>query len=282
MAINIYPRGGRRIRRYGPRTFSQAFPYVAGAVGSYIARNVRRRVARYVRNRAQDLENRTAQAISRIPGRIYKKARRMYRSKWSSLPNFSKGGGNLQGQIRRLRRQVYSRRPEVKTWHYANVSGQDITDSGFIEPISEPEQGDDVTERIGNRIRMLGMKIRMAIEPHVSTAAHILVRLVIFRTQDSSTPSVAGVLEAANPLSPLKIKPAIKIQVLRNWLYALDVSTRNFFSIDEYLKLKGIVEFSGTAGTNHAHGHLWMLAITNAGSNFPQLKWYLSLRFTDA
>lgn len=180
--------------------------------------------------------------------------------------------------IERKDRQTTELNRHVVADSYATLSY-----SGVITDLSAIAQGTAETNRVGSKLQPQYMDIRGYINGETSSG---LVRYVVFRWDDDSTPTAANILKYTGDhkatSSPYLIDNRSKYKVYYDKVFAVSNNGTEMVNIQKHIKLPKTkhIDYTGSA-TSGIH-KIWALAITDRVlASSPTILVVSELRFTD-
>ncbi len=171
---------------------------------------------------------------------------------------------------------------ELKTHDVAETGT--ISTSGEIILLSGMGQGDTSLTRDGLQImpRNLQFKIRLVMN---SSATASQVRFMIFKDKENQgvLPTIAALLEADTTMDFTEHDTRPRFQILRDINFNLSINSDRILFMKGFIKLKGKMWFSGTAGTQTSIGKnsLYLYIVSNEATNTPTHTCRFRMRFND-
>lgn len=166
--------------------------------------------------------------------------------------------------------------------------------SGNIQWITDVDQGDGSTQRIGDSIKLTSIQFRCAI---TKEAVGTLVRYIIFADREwdpaGTAPSPSQVLNTTGALpngvlSPLNRDNTKRFHVIWDKVYQfpnLANTAQGIASFHKYKTMDHHVNWASDGSTQSSvrEGHLYLLAITNRGaaSSEPTVHTWIRFRYVD-
>lgn len=214
-----------------------------------------------------------------MPRRVYRRRRRRrtapwYRRRYTAMQlatKAAKGVWYLKGLV------------NAEMHHHIKASSGSITNSGTVLHLTDIAQGDNDAERTGKSIFVRNVFSRLAVEQHAS-ATHTGIRMILFiDTQQvaDTSPSVTNVLESTSILSSLNTETAGRFKVLKDWTFYVNDTSSTTRVIKYFKNLRHHVRYNGTAGTDQQKGALYLLYLSDEGTNQPTLYWNIKLGYHD-
>lgn len=215
--------------------------------------------------------------------RRYRRRKRPYYGKnntWGRFNYVAKTSANALRLAKRVKSLI---NVEYKT-HDFTSSGTNITSSGTILYLTGVDQGDDDETRDGNTIKLTRLLGRAKVTQHAS-ATTSTVRIILFKDKSSSgsTPTVAQVLKSATPISPLNLDYRKRFVILSDKLFTFDSIRGRIRTIKWFKKMQNQIVYSGSGTTTASlmSNGLFMLIISDEGTNYPVIGYDIRLRFLD-
>lgn len=185
---------------------------------------------------------------------------------------------------------------EIMKSAYSGLSYVDVTttnqnisyDSTYVQNLTLIDQGTNIGHRVGNKIGITGIEIRMFLDKQqaVATSAPALVRLALVRSMTDVAPGWGSVYTATgfnstDVLGFRKQKNTRDYHVLKEWVADLgynDNVTWNdknckYINYKKKWKTPQHCQFASTTSTDIAYGQLYLIACSNylAASTEPRI-----------
>lgn len=202
---------------------------------------------------------------------------------------------NMDRKIARVAARVYEKKEaqEVEMKHYdvAEAYASSIDSAGTIINLTQDiPQGTDYNERVGNKISVKGINIRLMVFSPSATPNYNTLRIIVFRQRDQGTPSVSSILDLTTAtqirhLSQLSSSFKGSFHILYDNTYQVSFKAGSdlpFIHTDKfYISRVGNAEWTTSAG--NAGGQVYMLAISDSAIiDAPDLSYTARIRYTDA
>lgn len=160
--------------------------------------------------------------------------------------------------------------------------------NGVILPLTYVSQGTDYTNRIGDSIKLQKIEFKAALVKSNSSIT-TTCRCIIFRDLDNygTTPSVTDVLQSTGavdaPLSAYKFLNRKRFSILYDELLELCANGDQGQVIAVDIPHSGHVLYLGSAANaaSQGKGGIYVLFISNEGTNYPTYSFYSRVIFTD-
>lgn len=193
---------------------------------------------------------------------------------------------------------VYTRRgrDELKT-NDVTQAQTDVPAAGAFTLLSGVAQGDDFNERVGRKIIIKSLLIRIAFSSVADTSAPIgdTIRMLVFQDlqTNGAAPGLTDVLSGIEPFDPMNLNNRERFRVLIDKMVslpanayaagALSTGSPTPKSMKLYKKLNTQQVFSGTGNTvaSIATGSIYMLLLAN-NDNVSTSQFSTRIRFLDA
>lgn len=168
----------------------------------------------------------------------------------------------------------------------------DLSTSGVVNPITSAlAQGDDITGRTGDLIRMGKLKLRLELQSNSGTVGlAYAVRFIVFQDTlcNGAVPAVTDLLDSANVLSGYNVvnRQSGRFKVLHDSMLTSvsgTPSARVCREID--IRMKGVQHYIGSAGAAASLGRNspFVLIVSDAASaGVYRYSWSYDYDFTDA
>lgn len=171
------------------------------------------------------------------------------------------------------------------------------TSSGVLYLLSGVAQGTDYTQRIGRKINMKSLLMRVSMNPNSGTTSNVgdFVRmLIIYDAQANGTaPAVTDVLQTANYLSPMNLNNRDRFKIISEKLVSMNPAVFTSGSLTNgnaqnksyeiYKKIYLDEVFSNTTALigSIASGSIYLLIIA-AAATATGVGWNCRIRFSDS
>jgi hypothetical protein len=157
--------------------------------------------------------------------------------------------------------------------------------SGIVIGLSFIRQGTAWNQRIGNSIRLLKWVFRASLKSH-PTPVTTTARMIVFSDMNNNGvfPSVAEVLEAANPWSPYQHSFLQRFAVLSDRMFPISQQGDPNFAVEIEEPTNFHVYYEGDSGTNsmYRNNNLFILLISDQpGATAPVWTSYSRLHYVD-
>lgn len=170
---------------------------------------------------------------------------------------------------------------EHKTYDRYDNTNISPNNSGIVYCLTNIAQGVAEGERVGNSILAKSVKFDAVVKQNSAQTAPVSLRLILFRDREGnngSVPAVLDVLKSATVNSEFVTVNRDRFQILADKKFSLPVVAQaQDKMIKIYRKLRHHVKYTGSGTTDYDEGQIWILALSDQGSNNPN--WYMSSRF---
>lgn len=206
------------------------------------------------------------------------------------LPSFRRKRPNPYKMARDIKKlKTGQSGAELKT--YDTVMNGTLGTTMTIVDVSSMAQGQTSLTRIGLKINPIHIKIYGTLAQNADATAPTVVRLILVRDteQHGLAFTLAELLEGASPtvrsLREHDTKP--RFQHLWDRMFVLNERVANtswMVPIDYKKKLSGKIHFIGTTAADASQGknNLYLVGLSNDGTNSPTINVNIRFRFTDA
>lgn len=170
--------------------------------------------------------------------------------------------------------------------------------SGWVGLLNNPAQGTTVTQRVGDEIRCVSLRLTGYLRPSDGSVTSSYNRLMIVwdvsPNAAATVPAVDQILTQSNSLAQTNLTNRKRFIVLRDIRVATGVldntlgyaSAPNVYAIDEYIKIGSmltVMNGTGSSPGNMNSGALYLVTIGDQGPTDGASFWGSArLRFTDA
>lgn len=233
----------------------------------------------------------------------YRRRRRRYRRR----PRAKKAIDRYQNA--KIKKLFKLTKPELKfTDRYAQMSITDIWSSPFAVSLTNIRQGDGVSQRVGNTVKVKSIQLKCFLTSEVNDSN--LVRLLVYRVPARFAPqqvAIENVIEKTINqgastyealLSPYKKNSGMNFQVLHDKMYNListpaqgastvvyTNTTKKCFTINVGSKSGWTTKYALDTDTEPDLGSIWMVALSDSSAvslNHPTIETYVRLNYTDS
>lgn len=213
----------------------------------------------------------------RFRKRRYKKRRYTRKpSTWGEVKTMATTGYSL---AKKLARFVNT---EIK--YKDTLTSALVSNTGGIYALDVIPQGDGPSARSGDSIKPMTLSGRGSVSIGGS-AVHTIVRMIIFRgkMENDVEPVVGDIFASTGPLQPKVYDKRFKTKFLWDKTFTVDAGqTRQIvFNINQ--KIFGHINYdaSQTDGTDHESGGIYLLMISDEGTNYPTCTLCSRLTYVD-
>jgi len=157
-----------------------------------------------------------------------------------------------------------------------------VSNTGTVYNLFSPTQGDGVTQRDGDSVKVLSLSGRIHMLMNAAASAS-LMRVIIFRGKQENAVSytTTDILQNASILNPKNDSEKFRSKILYDKIFTLTTGDRTRNQPGNwYFRLNGHVNFVNGA-TTVENGGIYMLLISNEAVNTPTFSYYLRTRYTD-
>lgn len=162
--------------------------------------------------------------------------------------------------------------------HDVSIS-EAVDNTGVIVDLSNVAQGITEHTRRGEETRLLSSRLNLSINESVDSTIPTIIRIILFRNMLKESATVGGattsVLESASTYSLTRQDNKASIIVLWDKLFTInkDISTGVLKSIAKnniYVNLRNVkARYDGPNASDDTTGHLFLLLLSNQGTNTP-------------
>lgn len=189
-------------------------------------------------------------------------------------------------QLMKLEKRVG--KPEVKHYYTASVAAFNFDYNGVISSnVFAPAQGVGITQRIGNRAFLIGVRFRITLSG--SAAQGHFIRNICFIDHENNYATVGSVLQyigAVNDAAGGAVNSYYdpdgqsNFTVKKDMTYAVDSINQINRIYDWWIPVKRVVVFSGSSTTAVKNG-VKIIFLTNGNANLPSAQYTVECLFTD-
>lgn len=157
-----------------------------------------------------------------------------------------------------------------------------FTSSGSIFSLGTVDQGNGVNQRIGNKIKLTGLNVRVRVYASTSSAAETF-RMIIFKdNQDRGVaPLITDLLENNQVESPLKQSNMGRFRILADRTLCLRDNTQASMIIMNK-KLNSIMRYEGVNLTDVVKGGIYVAYIGTQAVHFGTMLYWFRVWYSDA
>lgn len=175
--------------------------------------------------------------------------------------------------------------PEVKWFDYINsvATGSGVVGTTpFIFQLDAIAQGDGQNERIGDSIKQSSMFVNYTLLAEPDSNA--TVRIMHFIWKAPGVPTTAQILQndTTQPvISPLNRDYATNIRVIKDRTYALGTGESQLQVEKFYKKMYAVTKYTADNATTTSDNGLYMLYVSDNGTDSPRINYYHRLNYKD-
>lgn len=158
-----------------------------------------------------------------------------------------------------------------------------VNSSGTIIPLSGIAQGDGDSARTGNSILIRKMLLRMQFYQNAA-AANTTFKVLLFMDKQQigdTAPAVTDVLDSASTLSPLNSNTVGRFNVLGSWLFHTSTDRDTVVEKNFFKDLRTHIRYNGNLGTDIQKNGIYLLMISDQGTNIPTVYYNWRLSYHD-
>lgn len=160
-----------------------------------------------------------------------------------------------------------------------------IDSTGEVHRLTGVAQGDDLTGRTGRSIMVKSLQIRARMTINASaTTSQVRCILLIDHDANSTAPTWAEVIGSSDLLTGMRELDTDRkrFRVLYDKLFSVSINGNRTAIIDKFIKLGNHhVYFDGTTNTSDASGKIFLLLVSNEGTNTVAKVLNTRIRFYD-
>lgn len=156
--------------------------------------------------------------------------------------------------------------------------------SGGVISLCGVAQGDTRSARTGNCILLSSILFREVFTLNGSATSSTIRRIVFIDTQQvaDTDPSVGAVLESSSHLSPLNANSFGRFKILNDEMITVDNVGKRSCSTKHFIdKVQLHMRYNGANSTDIAKNGLYVLYISNEGTNTPAVDYSFRIGFYD-
>lgn len=174
-------------------------------------------------------------------------------------------------------------------------TGFNVDTTGSVTALNAMAQGTSQSTRVGNKISMTSIQIRLSfVNGTTTTSAPVIRWMIIYDKQtNAAAPTIADVLQTVGVLSPMNMANRDRFVILAEETFRPDNTFNDTATVAEYseykqryVKLRLDTIYNNTNGGTVADinsGGLFFIALSNVadGTMEPGAAFYARLRYTD-
>lgn len=217
--------------------------------------------------------------------------RKRYNNRYKRRSNYRRRGGyTTMGSALYLAKKAYRGINYLKglvnseKYHLdTSISGQTINTAGVVSHLTAIAQGDNDPGRTGNSIFVRGLSYSFSLNMNAS-ATNTWVRFVILiDTQQvgDTSPGITTVFESVNVGALMNHLTLGRFKIIRDKVYVFNSSNLTSIQKKGYISMRHHVRFNGTADTDIQKGGIYLMLVSNEGTNLPVLTGMFRIMFHD-
>lgn len=211
-------------------------------------------------------------AETRVPKATY------YRKKKRYTASEKKAYGIAMKAIRDNEKQEV----ELKRIYDELTTPPSITTSGLVTNLCQPAQGDGNGERVGDKISMKKLLIRLSLVHQDPTN---IIRVMVVKWFEVGSPTVTSILQATSlnqnqPYAPINWNNRHQFRILYDNTFASSTYTNALLVEKIYLKNLGQQQFQ-LGSTVPEQGSIYLIAVSDSPVSGPTLNLVWSISYTD-
>lgn len=172
----------------------------------------------------------------------------------------------------------------IETKIVRTASSSNVSTSGIVIPLSLIDQGLNYTDRVGDSIKIQRIECRFKYLMNTASTGSLL-RLIVARDLycQGVDPTLANVLQQSGPLEIKNFLLKDRFSFLVDELLYMSNSGENGGSLVYDIPHEGHIKYIGTtaASASNGFGSLYLLAVSDEGTNVPNLIWNTVIYYTD-
>lgn len=215
------------------------------------------------------------------------KGRRRFRRRFRRRGNIGRVAFKM---VRRLKRDI-NLKSELKFVDLLGTfSNTVITNAGSLQYITGISQGSNTFNRLGSRITLESVLIRISVYPSTVTLTGNSLRLIVFQDKNNqgASPAIGDLLAGSNPtVNPLVANNTMRFRIIADRLYSVIadecVNDKIYVKLSRNRSLVNPIQYSGTAAavTSAGQGALFWLLASEDLVNGPIVTASCRVRFRD-
>lgn len=172
----------------------------------------------------------------------------------------------------------------IETKIVRTASSSNVSTSGIVIPLSLIAQGLNYTDRVGDSIKIQKIECRFKYLMNTASTGSML-RLIVARDLfcQGVDPTLANVLQQTGPLEIKNFLLRDRFSFLVDELLYMGNSGENGGTLVYDIPHEGHIKYIGTtaASASNGFGSLYLLAVSDEGTNVPILTWNTVIYYTD-
>lgn len=167
--------------------------------------------------------------------------------------------------------------------HKITAGSGAVSTTGTVFPLHLIPQGTGDSERIGDKITVRNILGRVSFIMN-SSATNTLFRFIIFQDKQQvgdTSPGISDVLATSSTLSSLNTNAAGRFKVIKNWFFQMDSVKGATKTIQFYKKVNTNLRFNGTLNSDIQKNGLYVLLLSDQGTNTPTVYYNFKIGYAD-
>lgn len=160
-----------------------------------------------------------------------------------------------------------------------------VTNTGNVLNLVPIAQGDGISQREGNAIRLKSLTMRHAFQHNIAGDINQFVRVILFCDKQQiadTSPSVTDVLETASYLAPYSLASKGRFSILHDKYFRLNANTHNGLAMTKKRKMTQLVRYNSSATTDIQKNGIYILLISSqATANYPADEFQTNVKYID-
>lgn len=167
------------------------------------------------------------------------------------------------------------------------ATGQSVSNTPSIQPVTYTAQGTDEQNRIGNSILSKDLNLKLTLQPNYLASDFNRMRLIVFvdKGQRGTLPTIAELLQNTSYLldSGFNKNYSDRFVIIKDKKFSLIKYGFQELQMKVYKKLNFHIRYIGTSAATASAGEnqVYFVVIGDTSTNLPSYSFYSRVNFTD-
>lgn len=161
-------------------------------------------------------------------------------------------------------------------------AGVNVLDTGNAIALSAIGEGPSIDDRIGQKIKAVGLRAKFQIQ---RTSVDAFVRVVIFqyhRPVPGSNPGQTDILTTANSIRAPTLFGSGSYTIMMDKMFPTLTSEEPIRIIDKYFKLNRELQWASNTANSWSKGPFFCFVFSDVSAGYPTMSYQFRLTFTDS
>jgi hypothetical protein len=172
----------------------------------------------------------------------------------------------------------------IETKFHRVAAGPTVSTTGQVAALSNIAQGLNYTDRVGDSIKLQSIEARFKCIMNTASNGTAL-RILILRDlyQQGVDPTLAQVLEQTGPLEPRNFLLRDRFSILVDELVYMSNAGDTGTVLEYHIPHEGHIKYIGTtaASASNGFGSLYLMMVSDEGTNIPTVSYNIDFYYTD-